>query len=867
MALEIANLASQLNSADWEKVLDKCSNDTRKEIQSGLSEFSFKVDDNYLNIVKADPKKQFAMMVSMMGELQQKLQSTTSEVAKMKAKGSSQGGLSRERFERGASGKGGSKKVKKKQRSRGTVKKQSTAELAGEDVKGRHHRAPSGVSLRKGSYRFGNGKVNYIKPRKGYPTAFEATEKPPGGLVLEYAHGYQGRESYGRHNVLYGRDPRSGQGALIYHVAGVGVVCNVQDYSQRFFLEHNDDITCIALSNHKDRPTIVATGQTDPKDIGEKDLPKIYIWDWTSMKTLKLVKDAHWGMVLKLQFSYKKDYLYSIGGEQEHLLKVWDLGNLKKSRRSGLKELMATATCKEDIYGFVINPYGTDKFEDEFIIFGRKKAYYAGLQTDTKGLSLKLKTIPFTLIKEVKSNPKLSPKAILCADWFPNGKYILGDNNGAVFICEQTRPLARIKAHKAMIGVIFVAQDSTIITGANDGLLKTWAINDSYTELKETFCNESPIEFYDNDFEFLPRAMAFDSMTKTVYVGSKTCQIMSYNLKDGKSEIIIDGHDDQVWGLTTCNMKGYEHYYITGGYDGVLKMWDAKARKIIDTYEFEVEADQKKKIVQCIWSNDGLLVAAGSEDGHVYLFNWFDNKDKELLLVAEYEVPVKKGREPEGVSYMRFNEDDSILAVAHMDSNLYLFNVIVGGSTVTKAHSRRSSSRYENQKLLEGGPVYDLKPWKAAPHRAAPTHLQWNANGKMIKVFTRDYEVAHWRVDRNTCTLKFYPHIPDPDDVKWAGDPLVAGWDVEGCYQPEWDGTDLNDVTLSDDSLFLAAGDDYGLVRLFKYPAVSNKPDAHRKYKGHSSFVVGVEFCRNNETLITCGGNDMAILQWKLECY
>jgi len=348
--------------------------------------------------------------------------------------------------------------------------------------------------------------------------------------------------------------------------------------------------------------------------------------------------------------------------------------------------------------------------------------------------------------------------------------------------------------------------------------------------------------------------MAYDPASKRLFVGSKTCQICTFNLGDRSSEILVDGHDDQVWGLTTCNKEGYEHYYITGGFDGVLKMWDSKLRKLVDTYEFDVDGDQKKQIVQCIWSNDGMLVAAGSEDGWVYLFTWFDNPRRELVLVAEFEVPVKKGREPEGVSYMRFSEDDSILAVAHMDANLYLFNIGKSGG----------AAGGDDQKQMDGG-SYKLDMWKPATHRAAPTHIQWNKDATMIKVLTRDYEVAHWKLNRGTRKLTFYPHIPDPDDVEWAGDPLVAGWDVEGCYQAEWDGTDLNDVTLSDDGIFLAAGDDFGLVRLYKYPATSNKPEAHRKYLGHSSFVVGVEFCRNNEYLITCGGNDMAIFQWRLE--
>merc|ERR1719419_1640222 len=240
--------------------------------------------------MNAPPMMQYTMMVTMMTDMQKKLINTMKEVEALKAGGGD--------AKSGSAGVKASVSVpaktgRKKKRSTGTVNKRSTAELAGEDEKGRHHRQPSVQVGRKGSYRFGSGKINYIKPKLGYPTAIEATEKPPGGLVLEYAHGYQGKEGYGRHNIFFGTDPKSGETAMIYHVAGVGVVSNSKDRTQKFFLEHNDDITCIALSGHKDRPTLVATGQTDPKDFGEKDMPKIYIWDWVTMQTIKLVKDAH----------------------------------------------------------------------------------------------------------------------------------------------------------------------------------------------------------------------------------------------------------------------------------------------------------------------------------------------------------------------------------------------------------------------------------------------------------------------------------------------------------------------------------------------------------------------------------------------
>jgi len=834
--MNAANVMAQLNSTEWTRVLQSISPTSQNEILKAMGAFTGKVDNSYMQNLAADPKQQFATMMAMMMDMSTKLKETMNELETLKAGG-------------GGAPAGGGRRArpvvsKPKGRSRGAVKKQSTAELNGEEEKAMSRApAPRTDKSRKGSYRFGNAKVNYIKPREGYPNPRDALEKPPAGLVLNYAHGYQGKENYGRGNMFHVKDPKSDASALVYHVAGVGVVQDTKERSQKFFQEHNDDITCLAVSLNKERPTLVATGQTDPKDDKFKDMPKIYIWDWISMKKIKLIPDAHWGMVLKVQFSVNNDYLYSIGGEEEHMLKVWDLGNLyKKGKNALLKEKMNSPTCKEEIYGFVVNPYQcASKFKDEFIIFGRKKAYWAGLQADKKGMSVKLKSILFTLMKDIKSNKDLMPKAVLSGDWLPSGKFVIGDNFGAMYICHQTKPLCRIVAHEELIGAIFVTPSANVITAGNDGHLKRWTVNATSTVAKANWGTMQKISFADNDFEFLPRAMAYDSITKTVYVGSRTCQIMSYNMNDGKSEILIDGHDDQVWGLTTCNKEGFEHYYITGGFDGVLKLWDCHERKIVDTYEFEHEGRDKKQISTCIWSEDGMLVAAGSEDGWLYLFTWFESRALEL--VAEYEFPVKKGREPEGVAYMRFNSDDSCLAVAHMDSNLYIFSVVGAGKKWT------------------------LEPWRPATHRAAPTHIQWSEDGKMVKTLTRDYEIAHWIVDSANRSLRFYPHIPDPDDTPWHGDPLVAGWDVQGCYQAEWDGTDLNDITMTEDQTIIATGDDFGCVRLFKYPAISNKPEAHRVYLGHSSFVVGVEFCRNDKDLITCGGNDMAIFQWVLERY
>merc|ERR1712037_856385 len=98
-----------------------------------------------------------------------------------------------------------------------------------------------------------------------------------------------------------------------------------------------------------------------------------------------------------------------------------------------------------------------------------------------------------------------------------------------------------------------------------------------------------------------------------------------------------------------------------------------------------------------------------------------------------------------------------------------------------------------------------LNPWQPMVMTAAPTNLQWSLDGHWLKYLTRDYEVCHYELDYNSQKSHFYPGIPDPDDVEWAGDPLIAGWDVKGLYQREWDGTDLNDASLSTDGQYIAS--------------------------------------------------------------
>jgi len=272
-----------------------------------------------------------------------------------------------------------------------------------------------------------------------------------------------------------------------------------------------------------------------------------------------------------------------------------------------------------------------------------------------------------------------------------------------------------------------------------------------------------------------------------------------------------------------------------------VKLWDAASRTLLDTYEFELDDDGAQEEITCThWSDDGNYIVCGTESSKLCLFFYENNQ---IVLCQRFLIPKKsKNSALEQVAYVRFSPDSKMVGVAHMDGRGYIFSL---------------DGERERMQLTMWKPLTGLS--------AAPTHIQWNERGTWIKYLTRDYDIAHYTLDLERRSTKFVADTPDPDKADWAGDPLIAGWDVQGLYQAGWDGTDLNDASITPDGRFIASGDDFGCVRLHKYPAVN--PKAHHLYHGHSSFVVGIEFLRipgEANRLITCGGADMAIFQWKL---
>ncbi len=110
----------------------------------------------------------------------------------------------------------------------------------------------------------------------------------------------------------------------------------------------------------------------------------------------------------------------------------------------------------------------------------------------------------------------------------------------------------------------------------------------------------------------------------------------------------------------------------------------------------------------------------------------------------------------------------------------------------------------------------------------------------------------------------------------------MLGDEVVGIWEKYTDKTDVNSADANFDEQCLVTGDDFGLVKLFRFPSLKkgriaptcypvkyfirsmhNLGAKFKKYVGHSSHVTNVRFNSDKTRVISIGGLDHAVLQWR----
>ncbi|KAJ7345175.1 hypothetical protein JRQ81_001125 [Phrynocephalus forsythii] len=397
------------------------------------------------------------------------------------------------------------------------------------------------------------------------------------------------------------------------------------------------------------------------------------------------------------------------------------------------------------------------------------------------------------------------PKFVLCVTFSENGDAITGDSSGNILVWGKgTNRISSVVqgAHEGGIFALCMLRDGTLVSGGGkDRKLISW--NGNYQKVHKTEIPE----------QFGPIRTIAEGKGDIVLIGTTRNFVLQSSLS-GDFSPITQGHTDELWGLAAHPSKPQ---FFTCGQDKHITLWDAISHRPIWNKIIEDPAQSSG------FHPAGSVVAVGTLTGRWFVF---DTETKDLVTVHT------DGNEQ--LSTMRYSPDGNFLAIGSHDNCIYIYSVNDNG---------RKYSRIG----------------KCSGHSSFITHLDWSANSQYLVSNSGDYEILYWIPS----ACKQVVSVETTRDIEWATYTCTLGFHVFGVWPEGSDGTDINAVCRSQGRKLLSTGDDFGKVHLFSYPCSQFRAPSHM-YGGHSSHVTNVDFLYEDTHLISTGGKDTSIMQWRV---
>jgi WD40 repeat protein len=388
-----------------------------------------------------------------------------------------------------------------------------------------------------------------------------------------------------------------------------------------------------------------------------------------------------------------------------------------------------------------------------------------------------------------------------------------------VFIGCQSGKLLRIKgyhmveaidAHDQMIGVVTTRKnDSGIISGSIGGKIIVWnseMVKEYTIDLKD-FSKELGI------INSKVRAVSESYDGSRIVIGTRSSHLLEYDTKAKKLTSLNCGHfNNELWGLSIVP-KSTE--IVTCGQDFMVARWDLNTRKLV----------KKKKIPYlarvCDISPNGEILAVGCMNGKVKIMNISDLKER-----ADDISDRQKD-----VTCLKFSPDGQFLAVGSKDCNIFIYKV-----------ADKFKKCGENRQ-----------------HRSPIMHMDWSEDSLVLQSNDSTSQLMYY-------SMKESRHEPNGfqlyRNTNWKTWTCIVGWPVLGIWPAISDGEDVNAVDRSLAQTTLVTADDFGKVKLFKYPSAIEF-SSYNSFSGHSNIVADVRFAFNQDFVVSIGAVDRCIFQWK----
>jgi len=291
-------------------------------------------------------------------------------------------------------------------------------------------------------------------------------------------------------------------------------------------------------------------------------------------------------------------------------------------------------------------------------------------------------------------------------------------------------------------------------------------------------------------------------------VQSKNRQVWSFNKDAKKGRLLIDCHNGSTTAVATSPLG---NLVATVSTDKTLRIWN----DTVKTLQAERKFDLLSGGSAVAYSPAGDMLAVGLDNGQVNII-----KDSTFAKSSKISG--------DGINCLAFSPDGSLLAVSSHDMTVYILTV----------------------------PGLELKG-KMKGNTASVLHLQWSDDGSVIQTDSLDFQIIYFGLT----DFKRIDRLIEIMDAKWPKWHCTLGWPMQGVFNQDDDSYNVNNVDVNPAQSVIAAGDDFGLIRLYRYPTLVPS-QKHKASIGHSSHVTDLRFNAEGNKLFSTGGNDTTVLEW-----
>ncbi|XP_012942464.1 echinoderm microtubule-associated protein-like 6 isoform X2 [Aplysia californica] len=395
-------------------------------------------------------------------------------------------------------------------------------------------------------------------------------------------------------------------------------------------------------------------------------------------------------------------------------------------------------------------------------------------------------------------------QSMLCLAFGPEDTTISGTLAGDIYMWKGSKLDHVVSAaHNGPIYTLDMTGEG-YATGGKDGIVKLWDLD--LKPITSINLATSSVGYT----ELVIRAVCWRS--DQLLIGTQDGEIFELQVKSrDKPKCLVQGHaEGEMWALAVHPKKPI---FATGSDDQTLRLWNMSNHELLS----KVAVDQK--IRACAFDPEGQHIAIGLTDGSFMVL-----RARDLTELAHV-----KDRQ-EVCHEVKFSPCGKFLAVGSNDNFVDIYGV---------------DQRFKKVGTCSGCDSFI-------------THLDWSQDSKAIHV---NFGSGHRCIFRIPA-CKEITNKEEISTIHWATFTGVVGPEVNGIWGKYADTNDVNAADANFEGEVVVTGDDFGMVKVYKFPSLK-KGAKFRKYVGHSAHVTNVRFSSDHHKVISTGGEDHSVFQWR----